>query len=30
VENARRRGAEYACIVGEVAERADVALIVRP
>jgi selenide,water dikinase len=30
VENARRRGAESACIVGEVAERSDVALIVRP
>lgn len=29
VENARKRGAEAACIIGEVREREDVALIVR-
>ena len=30
VESARKRGAASACVVGEVIERADVALIVRP
>jgi selenophosphate synthase len=29
MENARKRGAEAACIIGEVREREDVALIVR-